>query len=395
MTNRQRDQDPARAPRRRARLALERLQPLWCRVPAGRSEVLALWLVGLPLGGGALWLLDGLPIWATASALTLLLGGALWFALTAAPLLVPTQHPATPSPAPQVPPTQAPVPPARPRVPPLLDLVPLAGGEFGMGSRAATDAELRPWAADYVAAFGGDLEQRIKDWRRWQQQEQPRHRVRVAPLRIARVPVTRGQWRAVLSKAPEEWSAAGDDADLPATHVTWADALAFCNALSVREHLTPCYAQGADGDWTWDRTADGYRLPTEAEWEYACRAGQDGWWFWGDDPKGADAHAWYRGNSSMQPHPVGRKQPNGFGLHDMASLVWEWCWDRFGPYQDSETPADNPTGAVDGDGRVVRGGSFDDPPEILRSARRGFARPEARNFYLGLRCVRAGARQQL
>jgi formylglycine-generating enzyme required for sulfatase activity len=140
--------------------------------------------------------------------------------------------------------------------------------------------------------------------------------------------------------------------------------------------------------------ADGYRLPTEPEWEYACRAGTETTWFWGDDPGGADTHAWHRGNSAVKIKPVGGKAPNPWGLHDMAGLVYEWCWDRFGAYpREARSPLQDPIGPSEGDTRVVRGGSFDDPPVVLRSAVRDVVEPEDRSDDLGLRCVRSRARQ--
>ena len=139
------------------------------------------------------------------------------------------------------------------RVESLLDLVPLPGGSFLLGSDLSSDRNSNP-------------------------SERPQHPVRLSPFQIARTPVTRGHWRRVMAAAAESWRRVvptewrdGDD-DLPATHSGWLDALAFCNAASVAEGLRPCDAE--DGKrWTCDWDADGYRLPTEAEWEYACRAG--------------------------------------------------------------------------------------------------------------------------
>jgi putative addiction module component (TIGR02574 family) len=175
---------------------------------------------------------------------------------------------------------------------PLLPLVALPG-EFWVGSDKALDP----------AAYDDEL---------------PRHRVRVGPFSISSVPVTRGLWRQVMAGAPESWRRRvpsawrdGDD-DLPATRVAWPDALACCNALSQAEGLRPCYYRQAGDDWHWDRDADAYRLPTEAEWEYACRASTETRWHSGDDAAGADAHAWYAGSSGHRLHLVGDEQPNAF-----------------------------------------------------------------------------------
>jgi formylglycine-generating enzyme required for sulfatase activity len=263
-----------------------------------------------------------------------------------------------------------------------------------MGSPPATEAEIAEYALEWSKVLGKNPKEAEQDVAGWRAREEPAHRVRISAFLMARTPLTRGQWRAVMPEAPDEWQANGSDDPLPATHLDWTQALAVCNALSEREGLAPSYGQDAAGQWHWERTADGYRLPTEAEWEYACRAGSQTRWFWGDDPEGADAHAWFSGTSVGQLHPVGAKDPNAWGLHDMAGLVWEWCWDRYGSYPDQGgTKLQDPEGPSEGDRRVVRGGSFFFPPFFLRSAYRGFFRPDDRGFYLGLRCVRSRVRQ--
>ncbi len=257
---------------------------------------------------------------------------------------------------------------------PLLVMVPLAGGVFLMGSDPKTDPQ------------AGSA-------------EQPRHEVRLSPFLMARTPVTRGLWRRVMSDpdagewrrpVPSDWTS-GDE-DLPATHVPWHDAVAFCNALSMVSGLRPFYR--VDGDvWSPDpepAASGGYRLPTEAEWEYACRAGTETPWSWGkEQPGGANKHAWYSRNSGGRLHPVGEKAPNGFELHDMSGNCWEWCWDWYDSYG-SAAVAD-PTGPDSGRVRVVRGGSFDNVPVSLRSAARSRNDPEDRYFFIGFRCVRSGA----
>jgi sulfatase modifying factor 1 len=187
----------------------------------------------------------------------------------------------------------------------------------------------------------------------------------------------------------------GDEGDdLPVTDVSWEQAVRFCNAASEQHRYQPCYREAGVWPfrrWVWDGAADGYRLPTEAEWEYACRAGTTTRWSFGDDPELLGEYAWFQENSDNKAHPVAEKRPNSWGLYDTHGNVWEWCWDRYGPYASS--PAINPQGPRRGEYRVVRGGSFDDSPQDLRSANRGYHRPVRRFRYIGFRCVRVPARQ--
>ena len=370
-----------------------RLSRLRNRIPASRFEIGLLWMLGLGVGAAGFVATLALPLpaaiacWVAAAAL----GGGL--ALRAEPLLWEAPPPPVAGPqAPSVPVPEPPPPPPRLAPPALLDLVALPGGDFQMGSPPATEEQIRAYAEEWAQAFDKKPEETLDDVRRWLKQEQPAQPVRLSPFWMARTPITRGQWRALMPEVPDEWGDA-DDA-LPATHIDWPQSIAFCNALSEREALTSCYRQDEQGDWHWDRAADGYRLPTEAEWEYACRAGSEPRWFWGDEPDGADQHAWYRGNANGRLQSVGGKTPNRFGLLDMSGLVYEWCWDRYASYpQDTETRLNYPAGPLEGDRRVVRGGAFNFPPDFLRSAVRDGGVPEIRDGNLGLRCVRSGARQ--
>ena len=160
--------------------------------------------------------------------------------------------------------------------------------------------------------------------------------------------------------------ASGDD--LPVDSVSWFDAVRFCNALSEREGLTPVYT--FDDSVVWDAAADGYRLPTEAEWEYACRAGTTGARY-GE----LDEIAWHRGNSGEQPHRVGSKRPNEWGMHDMLGNVWEWCWDIY----DAE---------VYGSYRVLRGGGWFDEHWSCRASVRRRSHPTLQLEDVGFRIAR-------
>jgi sulfatase modifying factor 1 len=175
----------------------------------------------------------------------------------------------------------------------------------------------------------------------------------------------------------------------PVNNVRWFDAIAFCNRWSVLADLIPCYV--IDGDnLTWDTTKDGYRLLTEDEWEYACRAGSEGRWCFGDEEEKLSNYAWFHANSNNQAQPAGQKRPNAWGLYDMHGNVWEWCWDWYSSY--SSKSQTDPTGSNQGQYRVLRGGAFDIVPRGLRSANRGRNGPEIRLRNFGFRCARAPRR---
>lgn len=196
--------------------------------------------------------------------------------------------------------------------------------------------------------------------------------VPVAPFLIAAHPVTRALYRAVAGEAPG--SQAGPRT--PVTEVSWTDAVRFCNRLSRAAGLRLCYTWGdspdADAlDVVLDTSADGYRLPSEAEWEYACRAGSSGVRY-GELYEAA----WYRENSGGEVHDVATREPNAWGLHDTIGNVWEWCGDLYDP-------------AVYGPYRVFRGGGAYDPPRGCRASCRRKSHPAFRVDDLGFRLVRS------
>lgn len=169
--------------------------------------------------------------------------------------------------------------------------------------------------------------------------------------------MTGGSWVKTMDYS---WKNLGDlpvQDQAPAVSISWNDATAFC-------------------DWLSDKTGDRYRLPTEAEWEYACRAGTDSAWFFGDQSDQMDQYAWFLNNSDGRVYPVGQKRPNAFGLYDMYGNEWEWCQDYYSPGYYSVSPEKNPTGPDQGRERVRRGGGFQQPAAQLTSHVRGHGLPE-------------------
>jgi formylglycine-generating enzyme required for sulfatase activity len=253
-----------------------------------------------------------------------------------------------------------------------MKLILIPPGEFMMGStQEEVDRLLK--------------EAKEKNYEQWYKDrlpsEGPQHRVRITKsFYLGVTEVTQEQYQRVVGTNPSEFSAAGGGKDvvagqdtkrLPVEMVSWDEANEFCEKLSAmpRERAT----------------GRAYRLPTEAQWEYACRAGTTTKWFCGDDERALGDYAWYIANSDGRTHPVGEKKPTAWGLCDMHGNVWAWCQDWWEGDYYAKSPADDPAGPLGGSCRVIRGGSWFHPSGLWRSANRlGFV-PGHRSHDLGLR----------
>jgi formylglycine-generating enzyme required for sulfatase activity len=200
--------------------------------------------------------------------------------------------------------------------------------------------------------------------------------------------VTEEQYSAVTGKNLSTFQT-GDSAILcPVDSIRWYDAVLFCNALSKMSDLDTCYNYSQSGatDAVCNFTKNGYRLPTEAQWEYACRAGSTTLYWWGSDTNGMGARVWWYKNSNNRIHPVAKKVANAWGLYDMMGDVWQWCNDWYGAY--TAGPVTDPTGAASGTNRIFRGGSWsDDGLGFYISASRNGAVPSYCDNHHGFRVV--------
>ncbi len=187
--------------------------------------------------------------------------------------------------------------------------------------------------------------------------EGPKHKVTFTKgFWMAKTEVTQAQWKQVMGANPSRFTDSGPNA--PVETVNWDDCQIFIKRLN----------RVVSG-----KISGKASLPTEAEWEYACRAGSKGIYYFGDDPTKIGDYAWFAGNSSMKTHEVAQKLPNAWGLYDMHGNVWEWCRDFYEKY--SKKDVTNPGSSLIGKGRVGRGGGWDDFAGDLRSAYRSFGRP--------------------
>jgi serine/threonine protein kinase/formylglycine-generating enzyme required for sulfatase activity len=225
----------------------------------------------------------------------------------------------------------------------------------------------------------------------------PEHKVRISESYfLGATEVTQSQYFAVMRHNPSFFSPEGEGKDkvvgqpygeYPVEQASWFDAVLFCNALSVRERLRPYYQVNGRDVQIPNRNGPGYRLPTEAEWEYACRGGKSGPYSVGPDPLAE--YGWFARNSEGSTHPVGRKRPNEFGLYDMGGNVWEWCYDEFAGEYYKQSPEVDPLGPSGMSTRVVRGGTgWRSPMRASWYSTRQSGVPVDRTFIRGFRVAR-------
>lgn len=246
----------------------------------------------------------------------------------------------------------------------------------------------------------------------FREDEFPVHTVTLSEFQMSDTLVTEAVWQSIMGSHPKF---SDDSAQFPVRDVSWYDAMVFCNRLSELHGLTPCYYSDAgfveayDKGQYWDAlakrrvtqywdkekddlfpvywnpAANGYRLPTEAEWEYAARGGTSSRGYKYAGSNNLDEVGWYKDNNEPKPHPhpVSQKKPNELGLYDMSGNVWEWCWDWYRPYPSGDQT--NPKGPDSGLCRVNRGGSWIDVEILNIISFRGDMNPSARSGIVGFR----------
>jgi formylglycine-generating enzyme required for sulfatase activity len=221
--------------------------------------------------------------------------------------------------------------------------------------------------------------------------ERPAHRVKLSAFLMDEFEVTHELFTKVQLPDPSHWQ---DSPNKPVERVRWRDAKQYCNERSLLEGLKPCYNEKTT-DWDCDYSANGYRLPTEAEWEYACRAGTEEPYDFGTADK-LRQYGWFGENADQKTHAAGQKKPNRWGLCDLYGNVAEWCEDVYDPNYYKSSPAEDPTGPPNPGKdvkRVIRGGSWKSSAEqcsvsIRQGEKTGDADACFSTDYCGFRCVR-------
>ncbi len=272
-----------------------------------------------------------------------------------------------------------------------------AGDIAASTAQAATARPVSGMPEGFVLVRGGTFPMGSPENEPWRCNDELLHNVTVSDFYLASHEVTQAEYTAVMGKNPSNFSGG----NLPVENISWLDAVAYCNARSSREGLTPAY-QIEGMQVSWDRGANGYRLPTEAEWEYACRAGTvtpfnmrespsaEEANYYGHYPYQIEDHYFAQDNLKVRPGkyrqttvPVGSFAANPLGLYDMYGNVSEWVWDAYAAY--SAAPQHNPTGAANGRQHVYRGGSWNDFAKHMRSAYRAMLDLEKSSASIGMR----------
>ena len=271
------------------------------------------------------------------------------------------------------------------------------GIKFGMGNKKG---QVKPVEMIWVPSGSFELGRELGT--QGSGDATPVSTVNLTGFYIGKYPVTQAQYLAVMGFNPSNFKTS--NGIRPVESVNWYDAIVFCNRLSIKEGLTPAYSIFGTTNpdhWgsvpttqntTWDAVliisgSTGYRLPTEAQWEFAAKGGvgtPGSFTYAGGN--NADTVAWHYGNSGSRTYEVGKKDPNGLGLYDMSGNVWEWCWDYYGSYTSEEKT--DPTGASSGSNRVIRGGSWDSLAHSTCSVDRGSSYPYYRSNNFGFRLLR-------
>ncbi|MCM1145135.1 MAG: SUMF1/EgtB/PvdO family nonheme iron enzyme [Lachnoclostridium sp.] len=255
-------------------------------------------------------------------------------------------------------------------------------------------------AANFVLVPGGTFQMGSPETENWRSEDEVQHTVTVSDFYMSIYELTQAEYQEIMGENPSNFS--GDD--LPVENVTWLDAIRYCNARSEKEGLEPVYVIDAQ-TIHWNRGADGYRLPTEAEWEYACRAGTETPFntetsisaeeanYYGHYPYEIEGNYFSQDNLTTKPGQyrqtsvaVDSFSPNAWGLYNMHGNVGEWVWDYYGEYG-TEAVTD-PAGAETGTLRVYRGGGWNDFAKNMRSAYRATMAADKGSFNIGIRLVR-------
>ncbi len=271
--------------------------------------------------------------------------------------------------------------------------------EEGAAEYMQESKEVQSAPEGFVLIKGGAFEMGSPESESWRGNDETQHSVTVSDFYISPYEVTQKEYESVMGNNPSTF----DGDNLPVENITWLDAVSFCNALSEKNGLIPVYKINGQSV-SWDRSANGYRLPTEAEWEYACRAGTTTPFntetsisaeecnYYGHYPYNIEDNYFSQETLDTKPGEyrqttinVGSFKPNKWGLYDMHGNVGEWVWDYYGAYPNSEQI--DPTGAETGSLRVYRGGGWNDFAKNMRSAYRATLAQNKSSFNIGMRLV--------